>query len=49
MCIMRDSNEIFLRAKCGRIDGKWKSGEAEALSLKEAIMGKEYEPPSLYF
>lgn len=36
-CIMRDSNMNILRAKSGWIEGIWKPGEEEALSLEDAL------------
>lgn len=36
-CVVRDSYGRFLRAKCGRIEGRWQPREAEALGMKEAL------------
>lgn len=36
-CIMRDSQGVFLGARCGRIVGAWSPREAEAIAMKEAL------------
>lgn len=35
--VIRDSEGKFVRARCGRINGRWQPREAEALSLKIAL------------
>ncbi|KAL8089862.1 hypothetical protein AgCh_039356 [Apium graveolens] len=35
--VIRDSEEKFVRARCGRINDRWQPREAEALSLKIAL------------
>ncbi|XP_074336657.1 uncharacterized protein LOC141673820 [Apium graveolens] len=37
-CVIRNSQGKFIGARCGRIRGNWSPKEAEALSLKEAII-----------
>lgn len=37
--VIRNEEGQFLRARSGRIAGCWKRREAEALSLKEALLG----------
>ncbi|KAK1400059.1 hypothetical protein POM88_009922 [Heracleum sosnowskyi] len=37
-CVIRNSQGHFIGARCGRIRGSWSPKEAEALSLREALM-----------
>ncbi|XP_074344569.1 uncharacterized protein LOC141683717 [Apium graveolens] len=36
--VIRDSIGQFLRARCGRVNGRWQPTEVEALNLKEALL-----------
>ena len=44
-CVVRNSQGQFIGARCGRIRGNWSSKEADALSLKEAIIWIKHLQP----